>query len=146
MFVVCFSVGDKDSFDNIRTKWIPELRQYRPKTPFILVGTQCDLRDNSVSSATNETKRSSVTSSVSQTFPKECVTRRQAKVLARKCGARAYVECSALEGTGIDAVFQTALVTAVSPKKRRSPKFMNSLKSLFRLKKYTDSNVSVSET
>lgn len=44
VFVVCFSVADHDSFVNVKSKWIPEIRQYRPNTPFIIVGTQNDLR------------------------------------------------------------------------------------------------------
>lgn len=162
MFVVCFSVADTDSFENIRSKWIPELRQYRPHTPFILVGTQSDLRNpdnnissvNEMSSATNTGNR---LSSASQTTvassnksyrdaPIDCVDRKQAKTLARKCGARAYMECSALEGTGIEEVFQCALITAVTPKKKRTPHFIKSIKSAFKFKKHRNSKSPVPET
>lgn len=141
MFVVCFSVADEDSFENIRTKWIPEIRQYRPHTPFILVGTQSDLRDsgNKASLTSQSTKRVSVTSTGSNAARKACVSRRKAKSLARKCGARAYMECSALESTGVEEVFQTALITAVTPKRRRTPHFVKSLKSVFRFRKHRDS-------
>eukprot|EP01111_Echinosteliopsis_oligospora_P010758 TRINITY_DN3411_c0_g1_i1.p1 TRINITY_DN3411_c0_g1~~TRINITY_DN3411_c0_g1_i1.p1 ORF type:complete len:170 (-),score=38.95 TRINITY_DN3411_c0_g1_i1:77-586(-) len=46
VFLLCFSVIHKDSFDNIRYKWLPELKQNSPGTPFILVGTKIDLRDD----------------------------------------------------------------------------------------------------
>ncbi|XP_076463905.1 cell division control protein 42 homolog [Babylonia areolata] len=44
VFVVCFSVADRDSYLNVRSRWVPELHSYRPGTPFLLVGTQADLR------------------------------------------------------------------------------------------------------
>lgn len=33
------------SFQNIKEKWINEINFYCPKTPYILVGLQSDLRD-----------------------------------------------------------------------------------------------------
>ena len=44
--MVCFSLVDKDTLNNIATQWIPELEQHCPKTPVILVGTQADIRDD----------------------------------------------------------------------------------------------------
>ena len=46
IFLLCFNICDPDSFINIRDKWVPELREYRPKVPIILVGTQVDQRNN----------------------------------------------------------------------------------------------------
>jgi len=47
VFLLCFSVIHRDSFDNIKYKWLTELKQNSPGTPFILVGTKIDLRDDS---------------------------------------------------------------------------------------------------
>ncbi|KAK1160553.1 rho-related GTP-binding protein RhoU-like [Acipenser oxyrinchus oxyrinchus] len=44
VFIVCFSVVNPSSFQNITEKWIPEIRAYSPSTPIILVGAQTDLR------------------------------------------------------------------------------------------------------
>lgn len=38
VFILCFSVVSPVSFDNVCTKWIPEIRQYCADTPIILVG------------------------------------------------------------------------------------------------------------
>lgn len=46
IFLVCFSVVVPSSFSNVRDKWVPEIRHHCPKTPFLLVGTQVDLRTN----------------------------------------------------------------------------------------------------
>ena len=46
VFLVCFSVVSPSSFYNVKEKWLPEL-QGRPdtkKVPWVLVGTQTDLR------------------------------------------------------------------------------------------------------
>ena len=39
-FLLCFSVSARASFDNIKTKWAPEVRHHMPHTPIILVGKQ----------------------------------------------------------------------------------------------------------
>ena len=37
---------DRESLKNVLEKWLPEVRQYRPNVPMVLVGTKKDLRDN----------------------------------------------------------------------------------------------------
>ena len=44
VFVACFNLTDRDSFQNIESKWVPELRHYLKKAPIILVGCKKDLR------------------------------------------------------------------------------------------------------
>lgn len=34
------------SFENVKLKWLPEIRHHAPGVPFILVGTKSDLRDD----------------------------------------------------------------------------------------------------
>ncbi|PFX23586.1 Cell division control protein 42-like [Stylophora pistillata] len=46
VFLVCFSVVSPSSFENVKEKWVPEITHHCPKTPFLLVGTQVDLRDD----------------------------------------------------------------------------------------------------
>lgn len=46
VFLVCFSIEDPDSYHNVAEKWIPEIRQYYPSVPVLLVGTKRDLRFN----------------------------------------------------------------------------------------------------
>ena len=45
-FIVCFSVVDSVSFDNIIARWIPELHHHSPNTPIVLVGTKLDMRED----------------------------------------------------------------------------------------------------
>ena len=43
MFIICYSVVNPVSFDNVRAKWSPEIKHNNPDTPIILVGTKSDL-------------------------------------------------------------------------------------------------------
>jgi GTPase SAR1 family protein len=36
--LICFSVDNISSLENIKNKWVPELTNYIPNTPMILVG------------------------------------------------------------------------------------------------------------
>lgn len=38
VFVLCFSIVGPVSFDNVTTKWIPEIRHNCPDAPIILIG------------------------------------------------------------------------------------------------------------
>ncbi|XP_052105482.1 cell division control protein 42 homolog [Mytilus californianus] len=114
VFIVCFSVEDKDSLENVKIKWIPEVKEFRPNTPFILVGTQTDLR-GSVTDITDA-----------------CVKTTKGKKLAKKFGAVDYLECSALELNGMDEIFTAAYHAAVTPKKKR--RVWKSFKSAFKRK------------
>ena len=44
VFVVCFDVANRSSFQNVTEKWIPELRHFVPDVPVLLLGTKTDLR------------------------------------------------------------------------------------------------------
>jgi small GTP-binding protein len=38
VFIVCFSIVCPKSFDNVSTKWIPEIKECLPNKPILLVG------------------------------------------------------------------------------------------------------------
>jgi len=40
VFLVCYSVVDPESFENVTKKWLPELKQNAQPVPIILVGTK----------------------------------------------------------------------------------------------------------
>eukprot|EP01117_Protostelium_nocturnum_P014172 TRINITY_DN5361_c0_g1_i3.p1 TRINITY_DN5361_c0_g1~~TRINITY_DN5361_c0_g1_i3.p1 ORF type:complete len:160 (-),score=49.14 TRINITY_DN5361_c0_g1_i3:12-491(-) len=43
-FVVCFSVINRFSFENVSKKWHPELVEFAKNVPYVLVGTKTDMR------------------------------------------------------------------------------------------------------
>ncbi|XP_065206998.1 ras-like GTP-binding protein RhoL [Planococcus citri] len=95
-FLLCYSISNRSSFDNIITKWHPELKKYCPDVPIILVATKCDLR----------------------TTPKEVITLSEGKRMSRKIRARKHMECSALHNKGLNEIFEEAVRCAV--KKRNT--------------------------
>eukprot|EP01128_Nolandella_sp_AFSM9_P010315 TRINITY_DN7101_c0_g1_i1.p1 TRINITY_DN7101_c0_g1~~TRINITY_DN7101_c0_g1_i1.p1 ORF type:complete len:202 (+),score=32.81 TRINITY_DN7101_c0_g1_i1:120-725(+) len=46
LFIVLFSVISPYSYENVQSKWYPELNRISPDTPILLVGTKTDLRDD----------------------------------------------------------------------------------------------------
>lgn len=47
--LVCFSVADPAMFVNVEKFWVNEIRFYLPRTPFLLVGTHLDVKDQRTS-------------------------------------------------------------------------------------------------
>lgn len=101
IFVVCFSVVDPDSYANITSRWIKELREHCPDTPVLLVGTKIDLRGNA-----NIQKEL-------RGHNKRELTQEDGNRLAREIKAVKYVECSALTQQGVKSVFDEALRTVI---------------------------------
>ncbi|KAF5307791.1 hypothetical protein FQR65_LT06663 [Abscondita terminalis] len=87
-FLLCFSVSGRASFENIASKWAPEVRHHNPHTPIVLVATKIDLRSDPT---------------------KETVTEKEGKKLRRKIKAESYIECSAKERTNLKEVFEEAV-------------------------------------
>lgn len=47
IFLICFSISNRISFENVKSTWLPEIRHHCPHSKFVLVGTKIDLRNNS---------------------------------------------------------------------------------------------------
>ena len=104
IFIVCFSVICPASLHNVRETWVPEIKHFCPGTPFILVGTQTDLRDDTeVLEALAADQKKAVTSS-------------EGTRLGRELRAVKYLECSALTQKGLKTVFdEVSSVSHLSP-------------------------------
>jgi Ras homolog gene family, member A len=88
VILICFSIGNYDSLENVVEKWLPEVQQYTGhiKVPYILVGTKRDLRQGRG----------------------QAVSYLEGEAIARRIGARGYIECSARYNEGVMEVFQFA--------------------------------------
>jgi len=103
VILICFKIDTPDSLDNVQEKWISEVRHFCPGLPVILVGCKKDLRhDPKVIEELRKTRERPVT-------PEE------GAAVATKIGAKMYLECSALTGEGVRAVFQEATRSALLP-------------------------------
>lgn len=90
IFVIMFSVGSRSSMKNIETKWLPELNQFCPGVPFIIVGAQTDLRKDYANNG------------------KDFVTTEEGMEFAQKTKAFGYFEVSAKKLQGLQEVFHFA--------------------------------------
>uniref|UniRef100_A0A8R1DEC0 Uncharacterized protein n=1 Tax=Caenorhabditis japonica TaxID=281687 RepID=A0A8R1DEC0_CAEJA len=113
VFILCFSVVSPVSFDNVASKWIPEIRQHCPDAPVILVGTKLDLRDEP------EPMR------VLQAEGKTPISKTQGLKMAQKIKAVKYLECSALTQLGLKQVFEDAVRSILNPKPQKKKKSCN---------------------
>jgi len=58
VFLICFSLINSSSYENVRAKWFPEITHHCPNTPIILVGTKLDLRENMINGDAGKDRRS----------------------------------------------------------------------------------------
>jgi Ras-related C3 botulinum toxin substrate 1 len=110
VFLVCFSVVSPASFAHVRTTWIPEIAQHCPNAPKILVGTNSELRDDK--DTLNNLRAAGM----------EPIKLEDAQALVEEIGAVCYLECSARNRTGLDAVFEEAARTVLNPPKPNEKK------------------------
>lgn len=111
VFLVCFSVASQTSFENVREKWIPEIRHHSPQVPIVLVGTQEDLRSDP-HMISDLTRRKS-----------KFVSETDGSKLARRIGAATYAECSAFTQHGLKNVFDEAILAVLTkPESKKTKK------------------------
>lgn len=108
VFLVCFSVVSPVSYENVTTKWYPEVIHFCPDVPQILVGTKLDLRnDKPTLDKLSEGGQSPITPE-------------QGMELAKKIKAVRYLECSAKGGDNLKLVFDEAVKAVLfAPKKKK---------------------------
>lgn len=105
--IVCFAVDDRNSYDNVRNKWLPEIAQFCPNVSIVLVATKIDLRGESGPNAADDTATLS---------PAE------GRELANDVSAAAYVECSSRLKQGLNEVFEAAAKAALGSKCKNGKK------------------------
>ena len=116
VILLCFSLENPDSFDNVTDKWMPEIKHYCPKVPVVLVGTKKDLRHSELIHD-ERTKRKF-----------RHVQPEDGQQLADRIRAAAYVECSAKTRDGVRDVFDAA--TRASLQQRRPRRRQNKCRIL----------------
>jgi small GTP-binding protein len=102
VFIICFSLVNRITFNSVRNKWFPEIQHYCPGATWIIVGTKADLRDESLS-------KSDPNNSI--------ITTEEGEKLATELGACGYYECSARTGKGVKSVFDNSIRHAIMAKR-----------------------------
>lgn len=86
VFILCYSVDNRRSFENVEKKWIKEIRN---RAPIVLVATKVDLR---------------------QTL--DHINTYEGQGLSTQIGAKSFVECSSLNLLNVNEVFYKAIRAA----------------------------------
>jgi len=110
VFLVCFSLISKASYENVRYKWAPELRKHWPKAPLILVGTKLDLREDV--NAMRKLQENKVSP----------ISQQEGEALTREIQATKYIECSALTQKNLKMVFDEAIKAVLYPEVKKPNK------------------------
>lgn len=105
IFIICFSLVDLYSFENVKIKWIPEIRHHCPKTPFIIVGNKIDLCDDK-----NELEKLELKNQKSISYI-------EGLKISKEIGAVRYFVCSAKIQVTLEEVFESAVRNAMRNKK-----------------------------
>eukprot|EP01091_Cochliopodium_minus_P011028 TRINITY_DN305_c0_g1_i7.p1 TRINITY_DN305_c0_g1~~TRINITY_DN305_c0_g1_i7.p1 ORF type:complete len:196 (+),score=49.00 TRINITY_DN305_c0_g1_i7:83-670(+) len=103
VFLICFSVVNPSSFDNINQRWLPEIKHHNPDTPIILVGLKVDLREDK--NTINDLGEKGL----------KPIAFQQAQDIAKEIKSYKYLECSALTQKGLKEVFEEAVRCVVKP-------------------------------
>jgi cell division control protein 42 len=93
VFLVCFSVVEPASYENVKEKWVPEILHHCPHIPFLIVGTQIDLRDNI--NILGKLKNNKL----------KPICYGQGEKLAKELKAAKYVECSSFSQVNLFLYF-----------------------------------------
>jgi len=105
IFIACFSVVQPSSFNNIKDRWIPELRKHCPAVPVILCGLKIDMRESDVT--LKKLKEQGQTP----------VTKEMGETLAKEVNCIAYCECSAKTQVGLKECFNLAITVVLHPER-----------------------------
>eukprot|EP00732_Lithocolla_globosa_P001181 Lithocolla_globosa_v1_NODE_547_length_3768_cov_31.937248.p1 type:complete len:724 gc:universal NODE_547_length_3768_cov_31.937248:1499-3670(+) len=98
VFLVCFSIVSRSSFENVESKWVPEIRHHCPGVPIIMVGMKTDLKSSDTSIP-----------------PERFVSDEEQTLMAERIGAYSLQRCSALTQDGLKALFDTAIRSVLNP-------------------------------
>merc|ERR1712179_178875 len=117
VFLVCFAITSPTSFDNVTSKWIPEVTHHCPDTPIILVGTKADMReDPGEIQKLRDKNQEMVTVQEANNLVKTLQSKKPAIHIQK------YLECSALSQKGLKSVFDEAIRIAIIGPETKSPK------------------------
>ncbi|XP_046462036.1 ras-like GTP-binding protein RhoL [Daphnia pulex] len=96
VFLLCYAIDNRQSFENISSKWIPELKLHSPHTPIVLVATKKDKRNKKDADA-------------------NYVSYAEGAAISKYMSA--FVECSVKTGENLRAVFREAVRVALDKPK-----------------------------
>jgi len=107
--MLCFSVDNPDSLENVGSKWTAEIAEHCPGVKIVLVALKCDLREEHEKDDEEEVPHQ-----------RHIVTYQEGLAVARRIGALRYLECSAMRNRGVNEAFTEAARVALQVKPAKS--------------------------
>jgi len=95
VFLICFGLNSRASFENVKSKWHKEILSHEAKAKIILIGNKCDLRKSANTV--------------------DLVAKDEALRLCDQLGIQSYYECSAKSQEGMKEVFEAAARLGLTP-------------------------------
>ncbi|EXJ58892.1 GTP-binding protein RHO3 [Cladophialophora yegresii CBS 114405] len=108
--MLCFSVDNPGSLENVSTKWIAEINEHCPGVKIVLCALKCDLREEHEKEDDEENNEP----------PRPMIQYNEGLEVARRIGALRYLECSAMRNRGVNEAFTEAARVALQVKPARS--------------------------
>ncbi|KAI0652836.1 small GTPase superfamily, partial [Cubamyces menziesii] len=102
VIMLCFSVDNPTSLENVEGKWMPEILEYCPGVKLVLVALKCDLRED------QETQVRLAR------YGTHTVQYEEGLTVARRIRASRYLECSAKHNRGVNEVFYESARVSLS--------------------------------
>ncbi|KAF9478286.1 hypothetical protein BDN70DRAFT_860383 [Pholiota conissans] len=102
VIMICFSVDNPVSLENVESKWLDEILEYCPGVKLVLVALKCDLRDDPA--IKERLKR----------YGTHPVQYEEGLAVARRIRASRYLECSSKHNRGVTEVFYEAARASMS--------------------------------
>jgi len=107
--MLCFSVDNRGSLENVGTKWIAEINEHCPGVKIVLCALKCDLREE------HEKEDGEP-----HAPPRPMIQYNEGLEVARQIGALRYLECSAMRNRGVNEAFTEAARVALQVKPAKS--------------------------
>ncbi|KIW52331.1 hypothetical protein PV05_07974 [Exophiala xenobiotica] len=107
--MLCFSVDNRGSLENVGTKWIAEINEHCPGVKIVLCALKCDLREEHEKE--DDEPRAP---------PRPMIQYNEGLEVARQIGALRYLECSAMRNRGVNEAFTEAARVALQVKPAKS--------------------------
>jgi Ras homolog gene family, member A len=105
--IISYAIDSPDSLDDVVEKWIHEVSHFCKGVPILLVGMKQDLRWNQ--KTIEELRKTS----------RRPTSYAEGLAVAKKIGAAAFVECSAMTNEGISQTFEAATRLCLRARKMR---------------------------
>lgn len=101
IFLLCFSVVHRDSFENVKYKWLDELKAKAPNTPYVLMGTKTDMRKDD---------------------DQNHISFKEGEKRSKEIKAKSYLECTATSPASVTKAIVEAIHILTDPMKKEREK------------------------